>query len=249
MATGHFVAYYRVSTDRQGQSGLGLEAQQKAVMDYLNGGSWDLVAEFTEIESGKRNDRPELEAALAACKKHKATLVVAKLDRLSRNAAFLLRLRDSAVTFKAVDMPEADRFTVGIMALVAEREAEMTSKRTREALAAAKARGTKLGWSIPSRRHEQREASRRGVESAVAHANQFAENTLPIIREIQDAGVTTLKGIAEALNARGIRTARNKRWFPATVKNVLARQTREADAAYDADMFQQRGKRRTRPRQ
>lgn len=234
MPTGNFVAYFRVSTDRQGQSGLGLEAQRKAVMDHMNGGDWKLVAEFTEVESGKKNDRPKLAEALDACRRQKAKLVVAKLDRLSRNAGFLLRLRDSKVDFKAVDMPEADRFTVGIMALVAEREAEMTSKRTREALAAAKARGKKLGWSMPERQREQLKASRQGVKSNIAHADLFAQNTLPIIHEIQAAGITTLKGVAEALNARGVHTARGKKWFPATVKNILSRQTRTADTRADA---------------
>ena len=141
MAEGRFVAYYRVSTDRQGRSGLGLDAQRAAVAEYLNGGSWTLAAEFTEVESGKRNDRPELEKALAMCRRTGATLVIAKLDRLSRNASFLLSLRDAGVEFVACDMPEANRLTVGIMALMAEHEAEMASKRTKDALTAATARG------------------------------------------------------------------------------------------------------------
>lgn len=131
MAGGNFVAYYRVSTDRQGKSGLGLEAQQKAVEDYLNGGSWRLVASFTEVESGRNNGRPELTKALAACRVHNATLVIAKLDRLSRNARFLLELQEAGVRFVAVDMPHADNFTVGVLALVAQKEAEMISQRTR----------------------------------------------------------------------------------------------------------------------
>ena len=188
MTIGKFIAYYRVSTARQGQSGLGLEAQRKAVDDYLNGGDWKLVEEFTEVESGKRNDRPKLDAALAACRKHRATLVVAKLDRLSRNAAFLLLLRDSKVDFKCADMPEADRFTVGILALVAEREAEMTSKRTRDALAAAKARGVKLG--NPRKRSrtvggEKRvgwdDALRKGRETITDKADQFAANVIDVL--------------------------------------------------------------------
>src|SRR5437773_11124177 len=135
---GKFVAYFRVSTDRQGRSGLGLDAQRKSVLDYLDGGRWSLIAEFTEIESGKRNDRPELEKALAACRKQKAKLVIAKLDRLSRNLAFIATLMDSAVEFIAVDMPEANKLTVHILAAMAEHEREQISKRTRDALAAAK---------------------------------------------------------------------------------------------------------------
>ena len=124
---GKFVAYFRVSTDKQGKSGLGLEAQQKSVLDYLDGGRWSLVAEFTEIESGKRNDRPELEKALAACKKQKAKLVIAKLDRLSRNLAFIAALMDSGVEFVAVDNPHANKLTVHILAAVAQHEREIIS--------------------------------------------------------------------------------------------------------------------------
>lgn len=225
MTTGNFIAYFRVSTDRQGQSGLGLEAQRKAVMDYLNGGNWKLVAEYTEVESGKRNDRPELSAALAACRRQKAKLVIAKFDRLARNVHFISGLMESGVDFVAADMPEANKLTVHIMAAMAEYEREQNSDRTKAALAAAKARGTKLGWSMPSRRQEQLEASRKGVKSMIARADRFAENTLPIIREIQAAGISTLQGVAEALNARGVRTARDKKWFPATVKKILTRQT------------------------
>ena len=234
MTTGKFIAYFRVSTDRQGQSGLGLEAQRKAVMDYLDGGNWKLVGEYTEVESGKRNDRPELADALDACKRQKAKLVIAKIDRLARNVHFISGLMESGVDFVAADMPEANKLTVHIMAAMAEYEREQISTRTKAALAAVKARGKKLGWSMPSRRQEQLKASRQGVKSNIAHADRFAENTLPIIREIQTAGITTLQGVAEALNARGVRTARGKKWFPATVKNILTRQTRQADTRADA---------------
>src|SRR5262249_9460343 len=142
---GKFVAYYRVSTDKQGKSGLGLEAQRKAVLDYLNGGTWHLVGEFTEIESGKRNERPELVKALAACKRNKAKLVIAKLDRLSRNLAFIATLMDSGVEFVAVDNPHANKLTVHILAAVAQHECEMIAQRTKDALQAAKARGVVLG--------------------------------------------------------------------------------------------------------
>ena len=136
---GKFVAYFRVSTDRQGKSGLGLAAQREAVMSYLDGGRWALVDEFTEVESGKRNDRPELVKALAACKKQKAKLVIAKLDRLSRNLAFIAALMDSGVEFVAVDNPHANKLTIHILAAVAQHEREMISERTKAAMAAAKA--------------------------------------------------------------------------------------------------------------
>src|SRR3954471_11447089 len=145
MARGNFVAYYRVSTARQGRSGLGLEAQRRSVADFLNGGSWDLLAEFVEVESGKADDRPQLEQALATCELSGATLVVAKLDRLSRNLAFLAKLQESGARFVAADMPEANELTIHIMAAVAQAERKAISTRTKEALAAAKARGVKLG--------------------------------------------------------------------------------------------------------
>src|SRR5215203_4343370 len=149
MAQGRFVTYLRVSTDKQGKSGLGLDAQRKAVEDFLNGGRWELIDEFVEVESGKRDDRPKLAEAMARCRLHKATLVIAKLDRLSRDAHFLLglqkELQRSGLRFVAADMPEANELTVGIMAVVAQAERKAISQRTKDALAAAKARGKKLG--------------------------------------------------------------------------------------------------------
>src|SRR3954467_9714463 len=144
MATGKFVAYYRVSTTRQGQSGLGLEAQRKAVEDFLDGGSWQLAAEAVEVESGKRSDRPKLQEALRLCRLHGATLVIAKLDRLARNVAFISNLMESGVEFTAVDFPQANRLTVHILAAVAEHEAKAISERTRAALKAARDRGQRL---------------------------------------------------------------------------------------------------------
>src|SRR6185369_9410255 len=149
MARSKFIAYYRVSTERQGKSGLGLDAQRTAVLDYLNGGGWKLLGEFTEVETSKGRNalacRPQLRAALEACRKQKATLLIAKLDRLARNVHFISGLMESGVEFVAVDMPQANRFVVHILAAVAEQEAEAISKRTKAALAAARARGTKLG--------------------------------------------------------------------------------------------------------
>src|SRR4051795_11943834 len=145
MAQSKFVAYYRVSTARQGQSGLGLEAQRKAVTDFLDGGDWQLVAEAVEVESGKRSDRPKLQEALRLCRLHGATLIIAKLDRLARNVAFISNLMESGVDFVAVDFPQANRLTVHILAAVAEHEREMIATRTKAALAAAKAHGRRLG--------------------------------------------------------------------------------------------------------
>jgi DNA invertase Pin-like site-specific DNA recombinase len=142
---GKFVAYFRVSTDKQGKSGLGLDAQRKAVEDYLNGGTWSLIGEFTEVESGKRSDRPKLAEALKSCRLQNATLIIAKLDRLARNVAFISNLMESKVEFEAVDFPQANRLTIHIMAAIAEHGAKMISDRTRAALAAAKARGKRLG--------------------------------------------------------------------------------------------------------
>src|SRR5918911_4494153 len=145
MAQGRFVSYLRVSTDRQGKSGLGLEAQRKAVEDYLNSGSRILVAEFMEVESGKHDARPKLAEALAMCRRCGATLIIAKLDRLARNIAFISNLMESGVEFVAADFSQANRLTVHILAAVAEHEAEAISRRTKKALAAAKARGVELG--------------------------------------------------------------------------------------------------------
>jgi DNA invertase Pin-like site-specific DNA recombinase len=214
---GKFVAYYRVSTDQQGASGLGLEAQRKAVKTYLDGGPWKLVDEFTEVESGKRADRPELAKALTACRKHKAKLIIAKLDRLSRNLAFIATLMDSGVEFIAVDNPHANKLTIHILAAVAQHEREAISERTKAALAAAKARGKKLGGP---RLAAARKAS---LKARSAAADAFAANVRPIIKEIQNSGVSSLRGVAKALNARGVRTARGSEWTGVQVNHVLER--------------------------
>ena len=216
--SGKWISYLRVSTDRQGASGLGLEAQRKAVIDYLNGGKWQLATEFVEIESGKRsNNRPQLAAALAACKKLKAKLVVAKLDRLARNVAFISKLMESGVEFVACDFPHANKLTIHILAAVAEHERELISSRTKAALAAAKERGKKLGGP------KQALAAKLGAAANKEAADKFAANALPIIRQVQASGVTTLRGIAGALTARGIPTPRGREWSAPQVANVLKR--------------------------
>ena len=230
MAKGNFIAYYRVSTDRQGRSGLGLEAQRQAVANYLNGGSWQLVAEYTEIESGKRSDRPELKKALAEARRLKAVLVIAKLDRLSRNVAFIANLMEAKVEFVAADFPTANRLTVHILAAVAEHEREMISERTKAALLAAKARGKRLGYANP-RRNDAAINAVKGAAAMISKADAHAANVLPVVASIQRAGVTTLKGLAGALNARGIATARGGKWYASTVRNLVARAERIEDKA------------------
>jgi DNA invertase Pin-like site-specific DNA recombinase len=213
---GKFVAYFRVSTDRQGKSGLGLDAQRQAVMSYLDGGRWTLVAEFTEVESGKRDDnRPQLAAAIAACKRQKARLVIAKLDRLSRNLAFIAALMESGVEFVAVDNPHMNKLTIHILAAVAEHEREMISERTKAALQAAKARGRVLG------NPNLHEAAKRGTEAASANARRFAANVRPIIEEIMRAGATSHNAIAAKLNERNVRTARGGVWTHVQVGAIL----------------------------
>jgi DNA invertase Pin-like site-specific DNA recombinase len=220
MSEGRFVAYYRVSTARQGRSKLGLEAQRKAVMDHLNGGSWKLLAEHTEVESGKRTDRPELAKAIGSCRRHKAVLVIAKLDRLSRDAHFLLGLQKAGVEFIAADMPTANRLTVGILAMVAEEEGRMISKRTVDALAAAKARGVKLGSPRPA--HGATVGLPKATAARRRMADQFAAGVLPAIKELQAAG-SSLRAIARELTDRGIAAPRGGSWGAQMVSNVLAR--------------------------
>jgi DNA invertase Pin-like site-specific DNA recombinase len=219
--TGKFVAYYRVSTQRQGASGLGLEAQQAAVRAHLNGGNWKIVAEFTEIESGKRSDRPKLAEALAACQRYGAKLIIAKLDRLARNVAFVSNLMESGVEFEAVDFPQANRLTIHILAAVAEHEAKMISERTKAALAAAKARGKVLGGFRGVRFTD--ESRQRASAARTERADAKAANVAPVIAELQEAGVTSLSAIAAALNDRGIPTPRGGEWQAVQVQRVLAR--------------------------
>jgi DNA invertase Pin-like site-specific DNA recombinase len=220
MANGKFVSYLRVSTARQGASGLGLEAQRAAVTGYLNGGNWSLVQEVLEVESGKRNDRPALADALRLCRKHRATLVIAKLDRLARNVAFISNLMESGVEFVACDMPAANKFVLHIMAAVAEQEAEAISKRTKAALAAAKARGTQLGGRRVTR--ERWDEIRLEARLArTAQADKWAANVLPAIRSIQAAGAVSLRQIAAGLNDENIATPRGGEWSAVQVQRAL----------------------------
>ena len=215
MADGCFVSYLRVSTDRQGRSGLGLEAQREAVAGYLNGGAWEMLAEFVEHETGKGSNalarRPQLRAALALAKKHKATLVIAKLDRLSRNMAFTAQLMDAGVDFVAVDNPHASRLTLHILAAVAEHEREMIAARTRDALAAAKARGTILGS------HGRVLAEQRKAE-ALDRLTPVSDR----LRALKAEGLT-MRAIADRLNAEGLMSPAGGAWQSGNVHRALAR--------------------------
>ena len=214
---GRYTAYYRVSRASQGLNGLGMDAQRQSVQTFLNGGNWRLLAEFAEVESGKVSDRPKLLEALDFCRKHKTTLLIAKLDRLSRNAAFLLNLQESGVKFVAVDMPHADNFTVGIMALVAQKERELISVRTKAGLEQARKRGTKLGNPRAA------EAIKKALKVKQERTDEFTKNLLPVIESIRKAGVTSLRGIAQCINARGLKTPNGKAFAAQSVKNYLER--------------------------
>lgn len=218
------VAYYRVSTEGQSRSGLGLEAQREAVTSLCKQRDWQISAEFTEVESGKRNDRVQLVAALHRAKVTGAILVVAKLDRLSRNIAFLTALQESGASFIAADMPEANELTVHIMAAVAQAERKAISKRTREALAAAKARGTRLGnpnGAVALMRAAKGNGA--AIEAVKIRAAGRADDYAPIIADIRASGAASLPAIAKELNERGIITARGGRWHPSSVRNLLQR--------------------------
>jgi DNA invertase Pin-like site-specific DNA recombinase len=222
MSQARFVAYYRVSTDKQGRSGLGLEAQKEAVHRHL-GGAGRLVAEVVEVESGKRNDRPKLAEALRLCRIHNATLIIAKLDRLARNVAFVSNLMESGVEFTACDFPQANRLTVHILAAVAEHEAVMISQRTKAALMAAKARGVKLGGDRGNLALVREKARTNSAMVRREVGQRRAADLAPIMLEIRAAGAVSLRQIAAEMNARNIRTARGGEWSAAQVKRVLER--------------------------
>lgn len=215
MAEGKFVSYYRVSTKRQGESGLGLKAQQKAVADYLNGGNWKMVAEFTEIESGKKSDRKELLAAIEHCKLTNSTLLVAKLCRLSRNIAFLTALMESGVEFVCADNPNANKLSIHILAAVAEQERLDISKRTKLALAQSpnKTRVNNLPESSSKSAQHARSAL---VAKANAQAEMYREILTPLVCK-------GLSEIARTLNGQNIMTPKGGIWYPSSVKNIMTR--------------------------
>ena len=224
------VAYYRVSTSKQAASGLGLEAQKAAVKAFQETRGGELLASYEEVESGKNADRPQLAKALAHAKRSKAVLVVAKLDRLARNVAFLSRLMESSVEFVAIDLEHANRLTIHILSAVAEGEAKAISERTKAGLAAAKARGMKLGSARPGhwkgREHLRvKGAAKASAASAVAHrkaADEAYTDIAPQMKQLRDDG-KSFQGIADALNDEGHATRRGKPWNASQVLRVLAR--------------------------
>ena len=220
-----YIGYVRVSTQQQGRSGLGLEAQHATIRAYVRDHGGELVDTLEEVESGAHDSRPKLVEALKSCGQLGCTLVIAKLDRLSRNALFLLQLQESGLDFVCCDMPGANKLTIGIMALLAQQERELISARTRDALAAAKARGVKLGhWSHREVRDTLagRRGSAKGAAAVKAMADARAEDLADVVRGMRAEGLSLAK-TADRLNAKGYVTARGGKWHPTTVKNLLAR--------------------------
>jgi len=217
-----YVAYYRVSTVKQGRSGLGLEAQQRAVNHYLAGNGGCLLKEFTEVESGRKSDRIELAKALEACKLHQATLVIAKLDRLARNASFLMNLQDSGAKFVCCDNPHANEVMIGMLALMAQQEAKTISKNTKAALAAAKVRGVKLGVAGSRNLKNRKLGSQRGVATLKQQAQEHAERVGQTIKPMVDQGLS-LRAIANNLNDAVVGTVRGGPWSANQVKRIIDR--------------------------
>jgi DNA invertase Pin-like site-specific DNA recombinase len=221
----NFVAYYRVSTEKQGRSGLGLEAQEAAVNSFIAAkiDAKLIVPPFVEVESGKRNDRPELAKAIHRAKVTGSCLLIAKLDRLSRDAHFLLGLQKAGVAFVAADMPEANAMTVGIMALVAQNEREAISSRTKAALQAAKARGVKLGCPIGASHLKGKGYDAIARDAQRASANARANDLTAVFADLASEGIVSANAQAKELNSRGIVTARGGKWSAQSVLNVKAR--------------------------
>jgi DNA invertase Pin-like site-specific DNA recombinase len=217
------VTYLRVSTERQGRSGLGLEAQRELIANFAAHEGIELTAEFVEVETGKGADaldrRPQLAAALAQARRLKCPVAVAKLDRLSRDVHFISGLMTHRTPFIVAELgADADPFMLHLYAALAEKERKLISERTKAALAAKKAQGVRLG-----NRTNLGTARASAIASTQAAADAFAKNTLPVIEQVRLAGATSLRAIANSLNARGIRTARGGRWEAATVRNVIRR--------------------------
>ena len=213
-----FITYFRVSTQQQGRSGLGLEAQQQAVSLYVQRVSAEVIGSFTDIESGKRDSRPELDRALCRCRLTGATLLIAKLDRLSRNKAFLFRMMEAKVKFLCADMPEANELTISFMALIADHEGKVISERTKAALAAAKARGVKLGKPDNLTNSDTRKAT----EAKAAKAKARNAEMLTVMTELEvEHGAQSLRSMAGLLNSAGYTTTRGKCWQASSVKRVL----------------------------
>jgi DNA invertase Pin-like site-specific DNA recombinase len=214
----YYIAYLRVSTDKQGMYGHGVSAQRQAIATYLGANNGILLEEFVEVESGKRNDRPALHNAISRCKMSRATLIIAKLDRLSRNLAFVANLMDSGIDFIACDNPYANKLTIHILAAIAEHEREMISRRTREALAAAKKKGIKLGGNRGAL--ITREIQHKGLEKRRKDASDYAAHVYPRIRDLLDSG-NSLNATAKTLNGQQIFTAQGCKWTAKSVSRIL----------------------------
>lgn len=219
MANGKFVAYFRVSTQKQGQSGLGLQAQQASVASYLNGGAWELIGEFVEVETGKGANalekRPKLRAALDLCRKQGATLIIAKLDRLARNVHFVSGLLETGCDFVAADMPQANKVMIQMHAVMSEWERDQISARTKAALAAAKARGIRLGIAGKNN-------LKRNIEDRKNAADLFATSLSGLIQSFKVSGLSQ-RAIVEQLNQIGIRTAKGGEWSLVQLQRVMRR--------------------------
>lgn len=219
MANGKFIAYHRVSTQKQGLSGLGLEAQKNSVLNYLNGGNWELVQEFVEVETGKGADaldrRPELKAAIDACKKQKATLIIAKLDRLARNVHFISGLLETGVDFVCADMPQANKPMLQMYSVMAEWERDQISSRTKAALQAAKVRGVVLGAAGAAN-------LKPNIEARQQAADDFAGKLKGIIGDMKARGLTQ-RAMLKELNGLGIKTAKGGAWSLVQLQRVISR--------------------------
>ena len=214
------VSYLRVSTTRQGESGLGIEAQRNAVKGFLRGDSWKVVGEYVEVESGKNNHRPELQKAIVTCRIHNATLVVARLDRLARNTHFLLGLKEAGIDILCVDMPSANALTIGIMAMVAQEEARLISARTKAALQMAKQRGVKLGSPRPITQMAQQLGVVRSGHVRRAHAQRWMTDVRPTVEQAMNT-YKSLRSTARALSDAGIPARRGGEWTATQVRRVL----------------------------
>lgn len=214
------VSYLRVSTTRQGESGLGIEAQRSSVANFLSGDRWKIVGEFVEVESGKYNLRPELQRAIATCRIHGATLVVSRLDRLARNAHFLLGLKEAGIDILCVDMPSANALTIGIMAMVAQEEARLISARTKAALAAAKQRGVKLGSPRAITTSTQKAGRIVSAEVRRQRWLRWVADIRPTV-ELTMSECGSLRQTAVLLTNQGIPARRGGAWSPTQVKRVL----------------------------
>ena len=219
MTAGKFVAYYRVSTQKQGQSGLGLEAQKSSVLSYLNGGQWELIDEFIEVETGKGADaldrRPQLKAAIDACRKAKATLIIAKLDRLARNVHFISGLLETGVEFVCADMPQANKVMLQMYSVMAEWERDQISARTKAALRAAKARGVSLGVAGPAN-------LKPNIEERQQAADSFAERLRGVIAGMRARDLKQ-RAMVDELNELGSKAARGGQWSLQQLQRVMAR--------------------------